>query len=389
MKVLNDYFNIESKILKLTIFLELLSYLYVFTPVIVELVAPDYWITDLAFVFESIMYNLLVPVIILIFIWKEGWNNSRVVLTLHFGAIISMMSGILGIAEAMVKSNKGDLISDMFFSVIPAVVFSLSVIHNSWALGNHFHNQLEEIKTAVTDGNLDIKIDKKTLSDGIFGIFFQYIVEILSDVGNMVTGTGKNVKLLVENSGDLLSGTEEISASAEEVASTSQAMSDGATTQTELITEVNDDVGKVQLIVDDIVKKIQLNTNEVAQIALQTNILALNAGIEASRAGDYGRGFAVVAENVRKLSDQSKMASERIETVADEIRDTLQASFNKISNTMINVVSVSEETAASAEEVAAAAEEMNATIEQLSSVAESLSNQADSYEKLIEKYNKK
>ncbi len=72
MKVLNDYFNIESKILKLTIFLELLSYLYVFTPVIVELVAPDYWITDLAFVFESIMYNLLVPVIILIFIWKEG-----------------------------------------------------------------------------------------------------------------------------------------------------------------------------------------------------------------------------------------------------------------------------------------------------------------------------
>ncbi len=311
------------------------------------------------------------------------------VLTLHFGAIISMMSGILGIAEAMVKSNKGDLISDMFFSVIPAVVFSLSVIHNSWALGNHFHNQLEEIKTAVTDGNLDIKIDKETLSDGIFGIFFQYIVEILSDVVNMVTGTGKNVKLLVENSGDLLSGTEEISASAEEVASTSQAMSDGATTQTELITEVNDDVGKVQLIVDDIVKKIQLNTNEVAQIALQTNILALNAGIEASRAGDNGRGFAVVAENVRKLSDQSKMASERIETVTDEIRDTLQASFNKISNTMINVVSVSEETAASAEEVAAAAEEMNATIEQLSSVAESLSNQADSYEKLIEKYNKK
>ncbi len=81
----------------------------------------------------------------------------------------------------------------------------------------------------------------------------------------------------------------------------------------------------------------------------------------------------MVAENVRKLSDQSKRASERIETVADEIRETLQVAFNSISNSMVNVVSVSEETAASAEEVAAAAEEMTASMQEVANLSIRLS----------------
>ncbi len=232
----------------------------------------------------------------------------------------------------------------------------------------------------ISDINLNMKSSKEINE---LTIHFQSMKKSLNTV---ITSITESNEILSNTGEDLLSGSEQINASAEEVASTSQAMSDGATTQTELISEVNEDVERVQKIVDDIVKKIQLNTQEVSQIALQTNILALNAGIEASRAGDYGRGFAVVAENVRKLSDQSKMASERIETVADEIRGTLQVSFNRISSTMINVVSVSEETAASAEEVAAAAEEMTATIEELSSAASELTSQANKSQELIKQF---
>ena len=63
--------------------------------------------------------------------------------------------------------------------------------------------------------------------------------------------------------------------------------------------------------------------------------------------------------------------------VADEIAARLEEAFNKISTTMLNVVSVSEETAASAEEVAAAAEEMTATIEEIASIAAELSDQVE------------
>ncbi len=182
---------------------------------------------------------------------------------------------------------------------------------------------------------------------------------------------------LSETSNEIQAGTEEIHASSEEVASTSQAMSNGASQQAELIKEVNNSISDTKIIVDNIVNAIKNNTAQVSQIAYQTNILALNAGIEASRAGEYGRGFAVVAENVRRLSDQTKEISEEISSITEKISNELDRSFSTVYETMTQVVSVSEETAASAEEVAAAAEEMTATIMEISSSTEVLAKQAE------------
>ncbi|GAB4302854.1 MAG: hypothetical protein Fur0025_43860 [Oscillatoriaceae cyanobacterium] len=71
------------------------------------------------------------------------------------------------------------------------------------------------------------------------------------------------------------------------------------------------------------VTQISSITNMVQDIANQTNILALNASVEAARAGQQGRGFAVVATEIRKLADQSKGSAEKINLLVLDIQNVI------------------------------------------------------------------
>lgn len=77
--------------------------------------------------------------------------------------------------------------------------------------------------------------------------------------------------------------------------------------------------------------ELQKMAADVAQIAGQTNLLALNAAIEAARAGEAGRGFAVVADEVRKLSNMSGDTGKRIATKIESINHTIEAALHSAS----------------------------------------------------------
>lgn len=75
-------------------------------------------------------------------------------------------------------------------------------------------------------------------------------------------------------------------------------------------------------------KEVQSAIADIRAIAQQTNLLALNAAIEAARAGEQGRGFAVVADEVRKLSDQAAQATERIDKVLKRVSEDVASTVS-------------------------------------------------------------
>ena len=96
--------------------------------------------------------------------------------------------------------------------------------------------------------------------------------------------------------------------------------------------QATDDQSRITQLVQD-ARSLESLIQLVKQIAGQTNLLALNAAIEAARAGEAGRGFAVVADEVRQLSGETEIAVSRISAGIRTVADNMQKQFqDKISN---------------------------------------------------------
>ncbi|MHB1160192.1 MAG: methyl-accepting chemotaxis protein [Chloroflexota bacterium] len=156
-------------------------------------------------------------------------------------------------------------------------------------------------------------------------------------------------------------GAETVARTVEGMHAITAAVEESATRMREL-DKRSEQIGQIVEAIDD--------------IAGQTNLLALNAAIEAARAGEHGRGFAVVADEVRKLAERSSRATKEIaQLIATVQMDTAKAvdAMNRGAAEVERGRGVADEAGRALQEISAAVAESNAHVAQIAAVAQQMS----------------
>jgi len=156
------------------------------------------------------------------------------------------------------------------------------------------------------------------------------------------------------NVSTVASATEEMTASAKEISVQISNVASKATMATSSANSTSQKVDDLNLLVENIGEVVV----SIKDIAEQTNLLALNATIEAARAGEAGKGFAVVADEVKKLASETAQKTEEIETRISEIQGATQDAVTAMQDIISNISEIDQASAGTA----SAVEEQNSVL---------------------------
>ncbi len=301
----------------------------------------------------------------------------------------------------------------------------ISTLQNSFCdLLDTFNNQAETI-SRLSDGDLSVTITPKSEDDVVGNALNVLVNKNHNAFANMslaadqiaqgsyqIADASKN---LADGATQQASAIEQISTSVSEIANKSKnnatEVSDVQGLISDAATAITSGNAKMQQMMEAM-KEIQNGSEDIQKIikviddiAFNTNILALNASVEASRAGEHGKGFVVVAEEVRNLAgrsaEASKQTAEMIEdsinrvkkgvTLATDTKESLQViselvnritesgnsiakasdeqaeSASQIDNALMQISQITQTNSATSEECAAASEELSAQTRTLNS----------------------
>jgi uncharacterized protein YoxC len=209
---------------------------------------------------------------------------------------------------------------------------------------------------AVADALKTGKAVVKEVPKELYGVRFKSYAVPLFDENKNVVGTAVVGKSL-ERKGEISNLSKDLSSSLQQMSGAIEHISN----EVQNIVHSNENILKEVNLASESTKGTDNIISFIQNISKQTNLLGMNAAIEAAKAGEHGRGFSVVAQEIRKLSGSSSESIQKVNEVLKQIGESVASISQKVT-----------ETNSAVETQAASFEELTASMQKLSSIAKVL-----------------